>query len=139
MRDILRRKCHFCLAFCSVFVVVLSTLVVNTVIAKGPIIFLSLNQAGTGEFDAYFEPVDKADFLTFGRTRSGPNEFELSDIFFNYTHFRYLWGDRYNVAPRYHYGGEGPGFVKILDVVGLDGQFLNMWDTKLEKEIHLGS
>ena len=43
IRDILRRKCHFCLAFCSVFVVVLSTLVVNTVIAKGPIIFLSLN------------------------------------------------------------------------------------------------
>ena len=43
IRDILRRKCHFCLAFCSVFVVVLSTLVVNTVIEKGPIIFLSLN------------------------------------------------------------------------------------------------
>ena len=124
MRDILRRKCHFCLAFCSVFVVVLSTLVVNTVIAKGPIIFLSLNQAGTGEFDAYFEPIDKNNSLTFG-----PNDFELSDIFFNYTHFRYLWGDRYNIAPRYHYGGERPGFVKILDVVGLDGQFLNMWDT----------
>ena len=120
----MRRKCHFCLAFCSVFVVVLSTLVVNTVIAKGPIIFLSLNQAGTGEFDAYFEPIDKNNSLTFG-----PNDFELSDIFFNYTHFQYLWGDRYNIAPRYHYGGVVPEFVKILDVVGLDGQFLNMWDT----------
>ena len=58
VRDITRRKCHFCLAFCSVFVVVVSTLVVNTVIAKGPIIFLSLNQADTGAFDAYIEPGD---------------------------------------------------------------------------------
>ena len=41
-RDVGRRKCHFTLAFCSVFVVVLSTLVVNTVISKGPIIFLKL-------------------------------------------------------------------------------------------------
>ena len=40
------------------FVVVVSTLVVNTVIAKGPIIFLSLNQADTGAFDAYIEPGD---------------------------------------------------------------------------------
>ena len=53
-RDVTRRKCHFGLAFCSVFVVVLSTLVVNTVIEKGPIIFLKLAQADTGEFDGYF-------------------------------------------------------------------------------------
>ena len=31
-RDVGRRKFHFMLAFCSVFIVVLSTLVVNTVI-----------------------------------------------------------------------------------------------------------
>ena len=43
-KDIGRHKCHFCLSFCSVLIVVLSTLVVNTVIAKGPIIFLSLAQ-----------------------------------------------------------------------------------------------
>ena len=43
-RDIKRRKCHFCLALCSVLIVVLSTLVVNTVISKGPIIFMALAQ-----------------------------------------------------------------------------------------------
>ena len=32
VRDVARHKCHFCLALCSVFIVVLSTLVVNTVI-----------------------------------------------------------------------------------------------------------
>ena len=40
--DIGRHKCQFCLAFCSVFVVVLSVIVVNAVIAKGPLIFLRL-------------------------------------------------------------------------------------------------
>ena len=95
IRDILRRKCHFCLAFCSVFVVVLSTLVVNTVIEKGPIIFLSLNQVGSGEFDAYLEPSDW--FI------AGPKEYGLSDKFFNYTQFQYLWEDKFNIAPRFHY------------------------------------
>ena len=41
-RDVGRRKCHFCLALCSVFIAVLSTLVVNTVISKGPVIFMKL-------------------------------------------------------------------------------------------------
>ena len=41
-QDVGRRKCHFCLAFCSVLIVVLATLVVNTVVNKGPIIFMKL-------------------------------------------------------------------------------------------------
>ena len=40
--DISRHKCQFCLAFCSVFIVVLSVIVVNSVIAKGPLIFLQI-------------------------------------------------------------------------------------------------
>lgn len=32
VQDVGRNKCHFCLAFCSVFVVVVSILVVNTII-----------------------------------------------------------------------------------------------------------
>ena len=43
-KDIKRKKCNFCLAFCSVFTVVLSTLIINTIIGFGPILFL-----GTGE------------------------------------------------------------------------------------------
>ena len=41
-RDLSRRKFHFCLAFLSVFIVVLSTLVIHSVVAKGPIIFMTL-------------------------------------------------------------------------------------------------
>ena len=40
--DIGRHKCQFFLAYCSVFIVVLSVIVVNSVIAKGPLIFLHL-------------------------------------------------------------------------------------------------
>ena len=54
VRDVKRHCCHFCLALSSVFIVVLSTLVVNTVVAKGPIIFLSLAQTETGEIDVWY-------------------------------------------------------------------------------------
>ena len=52
-RDLLRHKCQFCLAFCSVFVVVLSVIVVNTVITRGPLVFLKLSEQMNGEWDAY--------------------------------------------------------------------------------------
>lgn len=55
-RDVGRRKCHFCLALCSVFIVVLSTLVVNTVTSKGPIIFMQLAQQESGEIDCVYTP-----------------------------------------------------------------------------------
>ena len=51
MRDLRRRKCHYCLAFCSVYIVVLFVLLINTIISKGPIIFLRLAEASEGEID----------------------------------------------------------------------------------------
>ena len=51
IRDLKRKKCHFCLAFCSVFIVVVFTLVVNTVVARGPVIFLKLAESTEGEID----------------------------------------------------------------------------------------
>ena len=56
IRDIERRKSHFCLGLCSVLIVVLSTLVVNTVIAKGPVIFMKLAQQDSGEIDCFYAP-----------------------------------------------------------------------------------
>ena len=55
LQDVKRRKCHFCLGLCSVLIVVLSTLVVNTVIAKGPIIFMKLAQQDSGEIDCIYQ------------------------------------------------------------------------------------
>ena len=57
VRDIGRRKFHYSLAFCSVFIVVLSSLVINTVVEKGPIIFLRLAENHHGECDGYVTPL----------------------------------------------------------------------------------
>ena len=42
------------MAFCSVFIVVLSTLVVTTVVVQGPLIFVNLVQVDTGEIDVWY-------------------------------------------------------------------------------------
>jgi len=55
-KDIKRSKCNFCLAFCSVFTVVISTLILNTVIGFGPIIFLRISEEQVGQYDALFVP-----------------------------------------------------------------------------------
>lgn len=55
-RDVCRNKCTFCLSLLSVLFVVWSTLVINTMVDKGPIIFLKLAEAQTGEMDAMIQP-----------------------------------------------------------------------------------
>jgi hypothetical protein len=52
----MRRKFHFLLAFCSVFLVVVSTLVINQIISKGSIIFLKISEGNHGEIDAVITP-----------------------------------------------------------------------------------
>ena len=56
LKDIKRRKFHFILAFSSVFLVVLFSLVINTVVEKGPIIFLRLAEGYHGEIDGVVTP-----------------------------------------------------------------------------------
>ena len=56
-KDIFRRKFHYVLAFCSVFLVVVSTLVINQIISKGSIIFLKIGESSHGEIDAFISPV----------------------------------------------------------------------------------
>ena len=56
LKDIFRHKFTYCLAFTSVFIVVLSSLVINTIIQKGPLVFLSLAEQAKGEIDAYLLP-----------------------------------------------------------------------------------
>lgn len=51
-RDVTRKKFHFSLSFCTVFTVVLCTLIVNTLVDIGPIIFLKLAEGEYGQYDA---------------------------------------------------------------------------------------
>ena len=55
-RDLKRHKCHFCLAFGSILIVVLSTLLVSSIVSKGPVIFLRVAEKNHGQVDAYILP-----------------------------------------------------------------------------------
>ena len=49
---------HFTLAFCSVFTIVISTLVVVSIIDKGPVVFLRRAEARHGQVDALITPIN---------------------------------------------------------------------------------
>ena len=75
-RDVGRKKFHFCLSFCSVFVVVWSALVINTIVEKGPIIFLKLAEGDEGQYDGIIYPTNMF---------SGMDEYQNQEgIFVNY-------------------------------------------------------
>ena len=59
-KDISRHKCQFCLSFCSVFIVVLSVLIVVSITQKGPIVFFRLAEKGNGQWDGVIAPTDNA-------------------------------------------------------------------------------
>ncbi|CDW77763.1 family protein [Stylonychia lemnae] len=72
-RDLKRRKFHYCLALCSVFIVVIFSLIINTIVSKGPIVFLKLSEGTRGEIDgvvtsSYVGSIDigASDFNTWG-------------------------------------------------------------------------
>lgn len=76
-RDVSRKKFHFVLSFCSVFIVVWSALVINTIVEKGPIIFLKLAEGEEGQYDGIIYPTKEFDGLqSFDNTEG---------IFINYT------------------------------------------------------
>ena len=95
-KDTQRHKCQFCLSFCSVFIVVLSVLVVNSVIAKGPVIFLKLSETFVGEYDGVFynREVD----YSIGWTAT----YDDSGYYIDYNAVKELDDfDKHNLSPRY--------------------------------------
>lgn len=76
-RDIGRRQCHFCLSFCSVLIVVWSALVINTLVEKGPVIFLKLAEGDEGQYDGLIYPTRDFDGMSSYTNKDG--------IFVNYT------------------------------------------------------
>jgi hypothetical protein len=94
LRDIKRRKCHYCLAFCSVFIVVLFTVVINTIVARGPIIFLKMAEGTEGQIDGYVvSTYEKSTDIT-------SNSFTQDGNFLNYSRVFELYQDKYFLSPR---------------------------------------
>ena len=91
-RDVGRKKFHFCLSFCSVFIVVWSALVINTLVEQGPIIFLKLAEGDVGQFDGILRPT-KGNYVDGGYQQS-------AGIFLNSTKISEVVGDEFNMSPR---------------------------------------
>lgn len=91
-RDVGRRRCHFCLSFCSVLIVVWSALVINTLVEKGPVIFLKLAEGDEGQYDGLIYPTRDFDDMSSYTNKDG--------IFVNFTRVQDVVGEKYNLAPR---------------------------------------
>ena len=78
LRDAARNKCNYCLGFCSVMIVVLSILVINTMINQGPLIFVNIAQQYNGQVDAIISPAMNEDTGSL-------NSYSERGVFLNYT------------------------------------------------------
>ena len=132
LKDIKSKKCHYCLAFCSIFLAVITTLVINTILSTGPLIFLQQSQEDLGQYDATFSVISIYDWNDFWHAWNG------EWVYMNYTHIEALYGKKYNIAPRLYRGRTGfheaPG--SEISFIG-EGTFI-LIDTKREKEIGVG-
>lgn len=64
-------------------IVVLATLVVNTIVDRGPVIFLRLSEGEVGEIDGFIMPEDIS-----------------ATSYLNYTRVEELYPEKYNISPR---------------------------------------
>jgi hypothetical protein len=128
-RDIKRHKCNFCLAFCSVFVVVLSTLIINTIVSIGPIIFLRLSETKNGQIDAILTPTGETEDFDF---TSYHNDYGK---YMNFTKQNEINGDTYNLAPRKLWCNSN---VSSASSYSYYQGCLMLMDTALEKAMSLG-
>jgi hypothetical protein len=70
-RNITRNRTHFWMSFWSIFIVALCTLVVKTLIANGPLIFLKMAESNIGQYD----------FLVFPAT----TDYDDTKLMYKYT------------------------------------------------------
>lgn len=76
------------------FIVVWAALVINTIVEKGPVIFLKLAEADNGQYDGIVYPQDDFDFAGYQNT---------DGIFINYTKSMEVLaksGKDFNLSPR---------------------------------------
>ncbi|TNV85125.1 hypothetical protein FGO68_gene1005 [Halteria grandinella] len=131
-RDLKRRKCHFSLAFCSVFFIVVSTLVVTTVIDKGPYIFLELAQDSFGEIDAIITPgvsESKQSFLSYTAVEN-----RIKDL----PEMQYRVSPRKVLQAVSAYGNNTNQESGLTSQLKVDGLTLYLIDTLKERSIELG-
>ena len=145
-RDVGRHKCHFCLAFFSVFIVVLSSLVVQTVVDQGPIIFVNLAQKSTCEIDVYYT----AKLNVNPGNLDDPFRTSFQDLrdyvdlwhYLNYKKAAEMYKDIHNFSPRIQFNSNDKSYWQIELEPGekLVGWHTQHWfDVEREAEIKIGT
>ena len=71
---------------------VLSTLLIKTITAKGPIVFLKIGESTAGQYDAVIVSTQTSFDSLEG--------FDSDGHFLNYTQVQDLYQNKYNLAPR---------------------------------------
>ena len=74
-----------------------SALIINTIVEKGPIIFLKLAQSNEGQFDGVVSPSKGFGGMSSFENREG--------IFMNYTRVMEVVDKKYNLVPRKQFCG----------------------------------
>ena len=104
-------------------VVVLSALVINTVVDKGPIIFLKLGELEGGESDGMIHPTER-----------DKDWFDGGGRFVNYTKvMNEVTNNKYNLSPRKQFGSSDFAYGNTQ----YSGTLVVL-DTKREKDIKIG-
>ena len=75
--DARRHKCHYMVAVLTILLIVLSFIMVQSLIQRGPVIFLNLAQLSQGEVDAYISPT-KSQFINFTALTQVPGGYKVS-------------------------------------------------------------
>lgn len=118
-RDVKRKKFHFCLSFCSVFIVVWCSLIINTIIEKGPIIFLRLSENSIGQFDGILYP-----------SKYGNEESNQNGYFLDYTKVMNVTNNKFNLSPRKNFTGVDIGSNYGALRTKYDEQYLSEYESK---------
>ena len=104
-------------------------LVVNTIVAVGPITFLNLSEESNGQIDAIFSPASPGVFTTNDYTT-----YRSLGQYMNFTQANELYGALDNFAPRKQMYAS-----KLINEGVTEKVTVTLIDTEREKEINLGA
>ena len=104
------------------FIVVWAALVINTIVQKGPIIFLKLAEATEGQYDGIVYPT---------KSFEGLDNYENTEgVFINFTQVQSVVGSKYNLVPRKQFCGAKVGSDYGIMQQNYDDEYMENYRAK---------
>lgn len=97
------------------------TLVINTLVSKGPIIFLKMAEGNMGEYDGIISSI----YIT---NTFDSKSFNYEGLYLNYSKVEELYQKKYNLSPRkYMCGVEIGSDISNMNIITNDTTSINKW------------